>query len=219
MQVTAQMVKELRERTGAPMMQCKSALTETGGSIENAIDLLRKKGLAAAAKKAGRTTAEGAVGSYIHAGGKIGVLVEVNSETDFVGRTDDFQELVKDVAMHIAAADPRFVRREEVTEEDLAREREIYRGQVLAEGKPDHLADRIVQGKMEKFYSDNVLLEQPFVKNPDQTVGEMIAERVATIGENIQVRRFVRYKLGEGIERKSTDFAAEVAAQLSQAAG
>jgi len=219
MQVTAQMVKELRERTGAPMMQCKSALTETGGSIENAIDLLRKKGLAAAAKKAGRTTAEGAVGAYIHAGGKIGVLVEVNSETDFVGRTDDFQELVKDVAMHIAAADPRFVRREEVTEEDLAREREIYRGQVLAEGKPDHLADRIVQGKMEKFYSDNVLLEQPFVKNPDQTVGEMIAERVATIGENIQVRRFVRYKLGEGIEKKSADFAAEVAAQVSQAAG
>ena len=219
MQVTAQMVKELRERTGAPMMQCKSALTETGGSIENAIDLLRKKGLAAAAKKAGRTTAEGAVGSYIHAGGKIGVLVEVNSETDFVGRTDDFQELVKDVAMHIAAADPRFVRREEVTEEDLAREREIYRGQVLAEGKPDHLVDRIVQGKMEKFYSDNVLLEQPFVKNPDQTVGEMIAERVATIGENIQVRRFVRYKLGEGIEKKGADFAAEVAAQVSQAAG
>ena len=218
MQVTAQMVKELRERTGAPMMQCKSALTETGGAIEDAIDLLRKKGLAAAAKKAGRITAEGAVGAYIHAGGKIGVLVEVNSETDFVGRTDDFQELVKDVAMHIAAADPRFVRREEVTEGDLARERGIYREQVLAEGKPDHLVDRIVQGKMEKFYSDNVLLEQPFVKNPDQTVGEMIAERVATIGENIQVRRFVRYKLGEGIEKKSDDFAAEVAAQVSQAA-
>ncbi|HEX9737431.1 MAG TPA: translation elongation factor Ts [Thermoanaerobaculia bacterium] len=219
MQVTAQMVKELRERTGAPMMQCKSALTETGGSIEGAIDLLRKKGLAAAAKKAGRITAEGAVGSYIHAGGKIGVLVEVNCETDFVGRTDDFQELVRDVAMHVAAADPRFVRREEVTAQDLAREREIYREQVLAEGKPEHLVDRIVQGKMEKFYSDSVLLEQPFVKNPDQTVGEMIAERVATIGENIQVRRFARYKLGEGIEKKSDDFAAEVAAQVSQAAG
>jgi len=219
MQVTAQMVKELRERTGAPMMQCKSALTETGGSIEGAIDLLRKKGLAAAAKKAGRITAEGAVGSYIHAGGKIGVLVEVNCETDFVGRTDDFQELVRDVAMHVAAADPRFVRREEVTAQDLAREREIYREQVLAEGKPEHLVDRIVQGKMEKFYSDSVLLEQPFVKNPDQTVGEMIAERVATIGENIQVRRFARYKLGEGIEKKSDDFAAEVAAQASQAAG
>jgi len=213
------MVKELRERTGAPMMQCKSALTETGGSIEGAIDLLRKKGLAAAAKKAGRITAEGAVGSYIHAGGKIGVLVEVNCETDFVGRTDDFQELVRDVAMHVAAADPRFVRREEVTAQDLAREREIYREQVLAEGKPEHLVDRIVQGKMEKFYSDSVLLEQPFVKNPDQTVGEMIAERVATIGENIQVRRFARYKLGEGIEKKSDDFAAEVAAQVSQAAG
>ena len=218
MQVTAQMVKELRERTGAPMMQCKSALTETGGSVEDAIDLLRKKGLAAAAKKAGRITAEGAVGSYIHAGGKIGVLVEVNCETDFVARTDDFQELVKDVAMHVAASDPRFVRREEVTEDDLAREREIYREQVLAEGKPEHLVDRIVEGKMEKFYTDNVLLEQPFVKNPEQTVAEMIAERVATIGENIQVRRFVRYKLGEGIEKKSEDFAAEVAAQAGQAA-
>ena len=218
MQVTAQMVKELRERTGAPMMQCKSALTESDGSIEDAIQLLRKKGLAAAAKKAGRTTAEGAVGSYIHAGGKIGVLVEVNCETDFVGRTDEFQALVKDVAMHVAAADPRFLRREEVTAEDLEREREVYREQVRAEGKPDHLIDRIVTGKMEKFYSDAVLLEQPFVKNPDQTVGEMITERVAKIGENIQIRRFVRFQLGEGIEKKSTDFAAEVAAQVSQAA-
>ena len=217
MQVTAQMVKELRERTGAPMMQCKSALTEAGGSIDDAIQLLRKKGLAAAAKKAGRTAAEGAVGSYIHAGGKIGVLVEVNSETDFVGRTDDFQALVRDIAMHIAAADPRFLRREEVTEADLEKEREVYAEQVRAAGKPDHLIDRIVQGKMEKFYSETVLLEQPFIKNPDQSVGEMITEKVATIGENIQVRRFTRYKLGEGIEKKSEDFAAEVAAQVSQA--
>ena len=219
MQVTAQMVKELRERTGAPMMQCKSALTESGGSIEDAIHLLRKKGLAAAAKKAGRTTAEGAVGSYIHAGGKIGVLVEVNCETDFVGRTDDFQALVKDIAMHVAAADPRFLRREEVTEGDLERERDVYRGQVRAEGKPEHLIDRIVNGKMEKFYSDTVLLEQPFVKNPDQTVGEMITEKIAHLGENIQLRRFVRFRLGEGIEKKSDDFAAEVAAQVGQAAG
>ena len=219
MSTPAETVKKLRELSGAPMMECKKALDEAGGDLEKAFTILRKRGQAAAAKKASRVASEGVVGTYIHAGGKIGVIVEVNSETDFVGRTDDFQELVKDVAMHIAAADPRFVRREEVTEEDLAREREIYRGQVLAEGKPDHLVDRIVQGKMEKFYSDNVLLEQPFVKNPDQTVGEMIAERVATIGENIQVRRFVRYKLGEGIEKKGADFAAEVAAQVSQAAG
>ena len=219
MKVTAQMVKELRERTGAPMLQCKSVLEETGGSIEEAIQVLRKKGLAAAAKKAGRTAAEGAVGSYIHAGGKIGVLVEVNCETDFVARTDDFQNLVKDIAMHIAAAEPRFVRREEVTEDLLEREREIYRDQVLASGKPENLVDRIVTGKMEKFYSEHVLLEQAFVKNPDQSIEQMIVEKVAKIGENIQVRRFSRFKLGEGIEKKSDDFAAEVAAQISAAQG
>ncbi len=217
MKVTAQMVKELRERTSAPMLQCKSALEETGGSIDDAVELLRKKGLAVAAKKAGRVTAEGAVGSYIHAGGKIGVLVEVNCETDFVARTDDFQQLVRDVAMHVAAAEPRFVRREEVSEEVLEKEREIYREQVLASGKPEHLVDRIVTGKIEKFYSEAVLLEQAFIKNPDQSVEKMIAEKVAKIGENIQVRRFARYKLGEGIEKKSDDFAAEVAAQVSGA--
>ena len=217
MKVTAQMVKELRERTGAPMMKCKAALQESGGSIEAAIDILRKSGVAAAEKKAGRVAAEGAVGSYIHAGGKIGVLVEVNCETDFVGRTDEFQALVRDIAMHIAASEPRFVRREEVTEDVLAREREIYRDQVLAQGKPEHLVDRIVDGKMKKFYSEAVLLDQPFVKNPDQSVSEMIIEKVATIGENIQVRRFERFKLGEGIEKKAEDFAAEVAAVQAQA--
>jgi elongation factor Ts len=217
--VTAQMVKELREKTGAPMLQCKQALEETGGSVDDAVQHLRKKGLAAAAKKAGRVTAEGAVGSYIHAGGKIGVLVEVNCETDFVGRTDDFQQLVRDIAMHVAASDPRFVRREEVTEDVLEKEREVYREQVKASGKPDHLIDRIVNGKMEKFYSEAVLLEQPFIKNPDQTVEKMIAEKVAKIGENIQVRRFIRYQLGEGIEKKSDDFAAEVAAQVAGAGG
>jgi elongation factor Ts len=193
-------------------------LEETGGSVDEAIQLLRKKGLAAAAKKAGRTAAEGAVGAYIHAGGKIGVLVEVNCETDFVARTDEFQDLVKDIAMHIAAAEPRFVRREEVTGDVLASEREIYSEQVKAEGKPEHLVERIVEGKMKKFYSEAVLLEQPFIKNPDQTVEQLIVAKVAKIGENIQVRRFVRYKLGEGIEKKSEDFAAEVAAQI-QAAG
>ena len=197
MQVTAQMVKQLRERTGAPMMQCKSVLQEADGSIDEAIQLLRKKGLATAAKKAGRATADGAVGSYIHAGGKIGVLVEINCETDFVARTDDSQALVKDVAMHIAAAEPRYLRREEVTDEILAREREVYRAQVLAMGKPEKVADRIVDGKMEKFFSEAVLYEQPFVKNPDQTVDQLILERVAKLGENIQVRRFARFRLGE----------------------
>jgi elongation factor Ts len=219
MKITAQMVKELRERTGAGMLDCKNALTDNGGDIEKAVDALRKKGLAKAAKKAGRVTAEGAVGSYIHAGGKIGVLVEINCETDFVARTDDFLDIVREVGMHIAAADPRFVRREEVTTDHLDREREIYRDQALAEGKPEKIVDRIVEGKIEKFYAECVLLEQPFVKNPDQTVSEYLAEKVAKIGENIQVRRFTRYLLGEGIEKKSEDFAAEVMAQVGQAKG
>jgi len=214
--VTAQMVKELRERTGAPMMDCKTALTETQGDMEKAVDFLRKKGLAAAAKKAGRVAAEGAVGSYIHGGGKLGVLVEVNCETDFVARTDEFQELVRDIAMHIAAAEPRFVRREEVTEDVLEREREIFRDQAATSGKPANVVDKIVTGKMEKYFSEFVLLEQPFVKDPDKTVGQLITERVAKIGENIQVRRFVRFKLGEGIEKRQDDFAAEVMAQASR---
>jgi elongation factor Ts len=215
-EITAQMVKELRERTGAGMMDCKNALNDCKGDMEGAVDALRKKGLAAAAKKAGRVTAEGAVGSYIHGGGKIGVLVEVNCETDFVARTDQFQELVRDIAMHIAAADPRCVRREEVTPDLLEREQAIFREQALASGKPAQVVEKIVAGKMEKYYSDLVLLEQPFVKNPDQTVSQMIAEKVAKIGENIQVRRFARYKLGEGIEKRQDDFAAEVMAQAAR---
>lgn len=217
MSVTPQMVKELRERTGAGMMDCKNALLESKGDIEQAIDALRKKGLASAAKKAGRVTAEGAVGSYIHAGGKIGVLVEVNCETDFVARTDDFQELVRDIALHIAAADPRFVRREEVTEDVLARERAVQREKTLAEGKPEKVVDKIVEGRMEKFFAEHVLLEQPFVKDPDKTVQDLVNAKVAKIGENVQVRRFSRFKLGEGIEKKSGDFAAEVAAQVGTA--
>ena len=216
MEVTAQMVKQLRERTGAPMMDCKAALHEAGGDIEKAVDVLRKKGLAAAAKKAGRVTAEGTVASYIHAGGKIGVLVEVNCETDFVARTEPFLELVRDIALHIAAAEPRFVGREEVTAEDLERERAIYREQALASGKPPAVVEKIVEGKLEKYYSEFVLLEQPFVKDPDKTVGQLIAERVGKIGENIKVRRFTRYKLGEGLEKRSDDFAAEVMAQASR---
>jgi elongation factor Ts len=217
MTITASLVKELRERTGAGMMDCKKALQEAGGDMDRAVEVLRKRGLAAAAKKAGRVAAEGAVGSYIHAGGKIGVLVEVNCETDFVARTDDFQDLVRDIAMHIAATDPRFVTRDEVTDEVLDTERRIAREQALEQGKPENVVDRIVEGKLSKFYSEAVLLEQPFVKDPDKTVQELLVEKIAKIGENIQVRRFARFKLGEGIEKRSDDFAAEVAAQIGQA--
>ena len=195
-QITAQMVKELRERTGAPMMDCKGALTEAGGDAEKAIEVLRKKGLAKAAKKAGRKAADGIVGSYIHAGGKIGVLVEVNCETDFVARTDEYQQLVKDLAMHIAAADPSFVRREDVTEEALDKERRVYREQAIEEGKPEAVVDRIVEGKLKKFYGEAVLLEQPYVKDPDVTIERLIAEKIGKLGENIQVRRFARFLLG-----------------------
>jgi elongation factor Ts len=207
------MIKELRERSGAGFMDCKAALTETNGDIDAAIEMLRKKGLASAAKKAGRVAAEGAVGSYIHAGGKIGVLVEVNCETDFVARTDEFQELVRDIAMHIAAAEPKFVRREEVTAEDLDREREIFRAQARETGKPEAVVERIAEGKMEKFYGTVVLLEQDFVKNPDLTVGDLIKEKIAKIGENIVVRRFSRFKLGDGLEKRQDDFVKEVMAQ------
>ena len=215
MQITAQMVKELRERTGAGMMDCKKALQENGGDLDKSVDFLRKKGIASAEKKAGRVAAEGAVGSYIHGNGSIGVLVEVNCETDFVARTDEFQALVRDIAMHIAAAEPRFVRREEVTESVLDKEREIYAEQMREEGKPEKIIPKIVEGKIEKYYSEAVLLEQSFIKNPDQTVQQMLTERVAKIGENIQVRRFTRYRLGEGIEKKQENFAAEVAAQVA----
>lgn len=213
MTVTPAMIKELRERSGAGFMDCKAALAETNGDIDAAIEALRKKGLASAAKKAGRVAAEGAVGSYIHAGGKIGVLVEVNCETDFVARTDEFQELVRDIAMHIAAAEPKFVRREEVTAEDLDREREIFRAQARETGKPEAVVERIAEGKMEKFYGTVVLLEQDFVKNPDLTVGDLIKEKIAKIGENIVVRRFSRFKLGDGIEKRQDDFVKEVMAQ------
>ena len=198
MEITAQMVRELRERTGAGMMDCKAALCEASGDIESAIDVLRTKGVAKAAKKAGRTTGEGIVGQYIHGGGRIGVLVEVNCETDFVARTEDFQSLVREIAMHIAAADPRFVRREEVTPEVLERERAIFREQALQSGKPANVVDRIVEGKLEKFYGESVLMEQPWVKDNDKTITQLVAERIAKVGENIQIRRFARLKLGEG---------------------
>lgn len=208
--ITASSVKELRERTGAGMMDCKKALTETNGDIEKAIDYLREKGLAAAAKKAGRVASEGVVESYIHGGGRIGVLVEVNCETDFVAKTDDFKAFVKDIAMHIAAANPQYLSKEEVPENVVNHEREVFRAQALNEGKPEKIIEKMVEGRIEKYYKEICLLEQPFVKDPDKTVSGMVTERIAKIGENISIRRFVRYQLGEGIEKKVDDFASEV---------
>jgi elongation factor Ts len=198
MEVTANMVKELREKSGAGMMDCKKALAETGGDLQKAFDFLRQKGLAAAAKKADRVASDGAVGAYVHAGGKIGVLVEINCETDFVARTTEFQSLLKDIAMQIAAANPRCVRREEVTVADVDKEKEIYRQQALESGKPEKVVDKIVEGKIDKFYSEVCLLEQAFIKDQDKKVVEVINDAIARLGENIQVRRFARYNLGEG---------------------
>jgi elongation factor Ts len=195
--IPAQLVKELRERTGAGFSACREALVEAKGDIEQAVNVLRKKGQAAAQKKAQRATTEGMVGYYIHAGGKIGVLVEVNCESDFVARTEDFQKLSHDVAMHIAALDPRFLRREEVTQEILDREREIYREQAKATGKPDAVIEKIVNGKMEKFYEENCLYEQHFIRDEGMTVKELIDQAIAKVGENISVRRFARFKVGE----------------------
>ena len=195
--ISAAMVKELREKTGAPMMDCRNALTEAQGKMEDAIVVLRKKGMASAAKKASRTASEGAVGTYIHAGGKIGVLIEVNCESDFVARTPDFQELLKDIAMHIAATDPRYIRKEDVTGEDLEREKEIYRAQAVQTGKPAPVIEKIVEGKMSKFYEEVCLLEQPFIKEQTVTIAQLIAQKVGKLGENIQVRRFARFKVGD----------------------
>ena len=199
--VPAQLVKELRERTGAGFNDCRAALIEAKGDIEQAINVLRKKGQAAAQKKAQREASEGLVGHYIHAGGKIGVIVEVNCESDFVARTDDFQKLCHEIAMHIAALDPRYVRREEITQEILAREREIYREQARATGKPDAVIEKIVAGKMEKFYEETCLYEQHFIKDESVTIRELIDQMIAKLGENISVRRFVRLKVGEGAAR------------------
>ncbi len=195
--ISAELVKTLRDRTGAGMMECKAALTEAGGNLEEATTILRKRGLAQAAKKAGRATGQGVVGSYIHMGGKVGVLVEVNCESDFVARTDAFQALVKDVAMHIAAADPRYVRREDVPAEALDKEREIYRAQVAQSGKPPAVLEKIVEGKLGAFYAQVVLLDQPYIREPSTTVSQLIAEATAKMGENITVSRFARFKVGE----------------------
>ena len=195
--IDAKLVKELREKSGAPMGDCLKALQESKGEMEEAFVILRKRGMASAQKKASRSTNEGAVGQYIHAGGKIGVIVEVNCESDFVARTEDFQELLKDIAMHIAATDPRYIRREDVTPEDLAREKDVYRAQTAAMGKPAKIVDQIVEGKMSKFYEEVCLLDQPFIKEQTTTIKDIIATKVGKLGENITVRRFARFKVGD----------------------
>src|SRR5215813_4253170 len=198
--ISANQVKELREKTGAPMMDCKQALTEAKGDLDQAVVLLRKKGVSMAAKKSARVTSEGAVESYIHAGGKIGVLVEVNCESNFVARTDDFKELVHDIAMHIAASDPKFVRKEDVTPEAYEREKDIYRAQAAATGKPPQVVEKIVEGKMSKFYEEVCLLEQPFIKDQTISISQLIASKIGKLGENITVRRFARFKVGDAGE-------------------
>jgi len=198
--ISATQVKELREKTGAPMMDCKQALTEAKGDMEQAVVVLRKKGVSVAAKKAARVTSEGSVASYIHAGGKIGVLVEINCESDFVARTEDFKELVHDIAMHIAASDPKYVRKEDVTPEAYEREKDIFRAQAIASGKPANIAEKMVEGKMAKFYEEVCLLEQPFIKDQTVSIAQLIAAKIGKLGENIAVRRFARFKVGEAGE-------------------
>src|SRR3989440_8651407 len=214
--ITANAVKGLREKTGAGMMECKKALVEAEGNEEQAIEILRKHGLASARKKEGRIAAEAAVGSYIHRGGKVGVLVELNCETDFVARGEEFQQLVKDIAMHIAAAKPRYVFREDVPAETIEKEREIARAQAKNDpknaNKPDQVVDKIVEGRLNKFYEEVVLLDQPFVKDPTKTVGELVTDKVAKTGEKITIRRFSRYKMGEGLQKREDDFCGEVVA-------
>ncbi len=218
-EITASLVKSLREKTGAGMIDCKNALVEAGGNEEQAVEILRKKGMATAGKKAGRVTAEGVVGSYIHMGGKVGVMVEINCESDFVARGEEFQQLVKDVAMHIAAVDPKYVNREEVPSDVLDKEREILMEQLKNDpknaNKPDDVLGKIIEGRIGKYFEESVLLDQPFVKDPSKTIGELVTEKIAAIKENISVRRFTRYKMGEGIEKKGgDDFAAEVASMV-----
>lgn len=217
-EITASGIKSLREKTGAGMIDCKNALTEANGDEKVAMDILRKKGMATADKKSGRVTAEGAVGSYIHMGGKVGVLVEINCESDFVSRGEEFQQLVKDVAMHIAATDPRYATRTEVPAADLEKEREILMEQLKNDpknaSKPEDVLNKIIEGRLNKFYEENVLVDQPFVKDPSKTIGELVAEKIGSIKENISIRRFSRFKMGEGIEKKVDDFAAEVASMV-----
>lgn len=219
-EITAAAVKELREKTGAGMMECKKALTEAQGDQEKAIEILRKLGLASAKKKEGRVAAEGVVGSYIHMGGKVGVLVEINCETDFVARGDDFQGFVKDIAMHVCAAEPRYVSKEDVPADVIEKERQIARDQALQDeknkNKPEQVIEKIIEGRITKYYAEICLLEQPFIKDQTITVSDLLKQMVAKIGENIRIRRFVRFKMGEGLEKRKDDFASEVAAALEK---
>lgn len=214
MAITASMVKELRERTGAGMLDCKKILEETNGDIEKAIDALREKGLASAAKKSGRIASEGIVESYIH-GSRIGVLIEVNTETDFVAKNEEFQEFVKDMAMQVAAANPKYVSKEEVPQEEIEKESQILKQQALNEGKPENIAEKMVAGRIKKYYEEVCLLEQAFIKDSSVLVKDLLAEKVAKIGENIIIRRFVRYEVGEGLEKREENFAEEVAKQMN----
>jgi elongation factor Ts len=215
MAINAADVKTLRERTGAGMLDCKKALEEANGDLTKAAELLREKGLSAAAKKGDRVATEGTVESYIHGGGRIGVLVEINCETDFVGKTDQFKSFARDIAMHIAAANPKFLSREEVSQAELDKEKEILRNQALNEGKPEKIVDKMVEGRMNKYYEENCLMEQAFVKDPDKSITTLLNEKIATIGEKISIRRFVRFELGEGLEKKVDNFVEEVLAQAN----
>lgn len=214
--VTAEMVRELRERTGAGMMDCKKALVETDGDMERAVEYLRRRGLAQAAKKAGRSTTEGLVEAYVHGGGRIGVLVEVNCETDFVARNDIFKAFVHDVALQVAAARPMYLRREDVPPEVLEKERSIYREQALNEGKPERIVEKMVEGRLDKFFKENCLLEQTFIRDPEKTIADLQTEIIARMGENVSIRRFSRFELGEGLTKEQTDFAAEVERQAGR---
>jgi elongation factor Ts len=216
MEITAGMVKELREMTGSGMMDCKRALVESNGNIDKAVEYLREKGLAAAAKKAGRIAAEGVVDSYIHGGGRIGVLVEVNIETDFAAKNAEFRTLVKDIAMQVAASNPLYVAREDIPQEVIEKEKEILKAQAINEGKPENIAEKMVAGRIEKYYKQVCLLEQPFIKDTDKTVLDVINEKIATIGEKISVRRFTRYEMGEGLKKREDDFAEEVMKQVNK---
>ncbi|HAL74478.1 MAG TPA: elongation factor Ts [Clostridiales bacterium] len=214
MAVTVDMIKELREKTGSGMMDCKKALTETSGDMEKAIIWLREKGISSADKKMTRIAAEGIVDAYIHAGGRVGVLIEVNIETDFAAKNEDFRKMVRDIAMQVAAMKPLWVSKAEVPADALEKEREIVRNQALNEGKPEKIVDKIVEGRLSKFYEENCLLEQPFVKDDSKTIGTLVKEMIATIGENITVRRFVRFEMGEGLQKKEENFADEVMKQI-----
>ncbi|WP_295360844.1 translation elongation factor Ts [uncultured Pseudoramibacter sp.] len=216
MKITAQMVKELREKTGSGMMDCKKALTEADGDMEKAIVILREKGMAKTAKKADRIAAEGVVASYIHMGGRIGAMVEINCETDFVAQTDKFQRFAKDVAMHIAAANPKYLSEDDVPEEEVAKEREILKVQALNEGKPEKIVEKMVEGRLKKFYKEICLLDQPYIKDPDMTIGDLVKEQIMDIGENVKIRRFARFEMGEGLEKKQENFAEEVAKQMGE---